>query len=103
MQSRGFKSRCCYRKKEKQLKDLSLPNEMFFLFQITDIKMEYECECFVPPPLRRQRRLIVLGTKKEKELAKMIQSAIEADETQKVKSETQVENINVNKCNKTNK
>ena len=80
-----------------------MPNEMFFPFQITDIKMEYECKCFVPPPLRRQRRLIVLGTKKEKELAKMIQSAIEADETQKVKSETQVENINVNKCNKTNK
>ena len=90
-------------KKEIQLKDLSSPNEMCLVFQITYIKMEYECKCFVPPPLRRQRRLIVLGPKKEKELTKIIQKAIEADERQKVKSETQVENINVNKCNKTNK
>ena len=76
---------------------------MFFPFQITDIKMEYECKCFVPPPLRRQRRLIVLGQKKEKELVKIILKAIEEEERQKVQTETEVENLIVNKCNKTNK
>ena len=65
--------------------------------------MEYECKCFVPPPLRRQRRLIVLGQKKEKELVKIIQKAIEEEERLKVQTETEVENLIVNKCNKTNK
>ena len=76
---------------------------MFFPFQIIDLKMEYECKCFIPPPLRRGRRLIILGPKNEKELAKIIQNAIEADERQKVESKAQLENVNVNKCNKTNK
>ena len=76
---------------------------MFFPFQIIDLKMEYECKCFIPPPLRRQRRLIVLGPKKEKELAKIIQNAIEADMRQKVESKAQLIIVNVNKCNKTNK
>ena len=80
-----------------------MPNSMFFPFQIIDIKMEYECKCFIPPPLRRQRRLIVLGPKKEKELVKIILKAIEEEERQKVQTETQVENLIVNKCNKTNK